>query len=216
MGCALVLFAACATDDAPAIATSGASTSPGETTEDGATDPSAGTTSGSPTTDAATTLASTTDSQTSTSESSPATGEPMPTGLPCDLMTIDPLADPAAVIDAGDGPGQIPTVIGDALIRNCGCHYTDNVVGYTDYASDVTPMSTYADFHAPFWGAFLNYLHGEPIYLAVEQRVSFAFPLPMPSIECSVEGESGTITAVDRALFVRWFAAGAPDGANFP
>ena len=140
----------------------------------------------------------------------------VPEGKPCDLMTIDPSADPAAVIDAGDGPGQIPTVIGDALLRNCGCHYTDNAPGYTDYDTNVVPMATHADFHELFHGIFPAGYHDQPVYRAVEQRVSFVAPLPMPSIECSVEGEPGTIKAVDRALFSEWLAAGAPDGANYP
>ena len=60
------------------------------------------------------------------------------------------------VIDMGDGAGQIPTVVGEALLRNCGCHYTDNVTPgeYIDYKSNKVPMATHADFHVPYAGTF--------------------------------------------------------------
>jgi hypothetical protein len=153
------------------------------------------------------------------SESSSGVG---PTDFPvfppkyCDLETVDPKADPQAVVDAGDEPGQIPTIIGDALLRNCGCHYSDNVVGYVDYMTNETPMATHADFHATFTGIFPMEFEGMPVYLAVEQRVVFMNPLPMPSIECDVEGEAGTISVADQNLFADWLAAGAPDGASYP
>jgi hypothetical protein len=140
----------------------------------------------------------------------------LPPGLPCDLASIDPSVDPAEAIDAGDGVGQIPTIIGEALLRNCGCHYTDNAPGYTDYATNVVRMSTHADFHVLYDGVFPANYADQPTYLGIEQRVTYTNPLPMPSAECGVAGEPGTITAVDRALFAEWFAAGAPDGASFP
>lgn len=212
----IAVLVACSVDDAvdPLVATTGGGTSRGSTTVDAPTDSDSDATTDSATT--ATSVAASTGSEGSASEAASGTDTDVDPGKPCDLMTIDPSADPATVIDAGDGVGQIPTVIGEVLIRNCGCHYTDNVVGYTDYATNDTPLSTYADFHATFNGVFPMEYVGMPVYLAVQQRVAFVNPLPMPSIECGVESEPGTIAAVDRALFADWLAAGAPDGASYP
>jgi hypothetical protein len=134
----------------------------------------------------------------------------------CDLESVDPMADPEMVIDMGDGEGQIPTIVGEVMLRNCGCHFSDNVVGYVDYMTNETPMDTHAAFHDTFVGIFPAEFKGMPVYLAVEQRVVFSNPLPMPSIECDVEGEMGTITEADREILALWLAAGAPDGANYP
>jgi hypothetical protein len=210
----LTVVVGCGGDPSPSADTTGTNAS-ADGTVTGAATGSDGT-SGSTTSDAPTTIATASDGSATGSGTTGDVGMELE-GKPCDLMALDPSADPAAVIDAGDGPEQIPTVIGDALLRNCGCHYTDNVgVDYTDYDDDVVPMATHADFHVLFAGVFPAHFHDQPVYAAVEQRVSFQSPAPMPPIECGVEGEPGTITAVDRALFVQWLAAGAPDGANFP
>ena len=136
----------------------------------------------------------------------------------CALAVIDPEADPAAVIDAGDGATQIPTGVGEALLRNCGCHYTDDVpIGlYVDYSSNAQPLATLADFHGAFTGTFPMGFEGMPAYLAVERRVVDHDPLPMPPYGCGVEGEPGMISAADLQLLGDWLAAGAPDGASFP
>jgi hypothetical protein len=141
---------------------------------------------------------------------------PPPPHKLCSLEVIDPTADLSAAIDMGDGRGQIPTVIGEALLRNCGCHYTNNVVGYVDYKSDdKVPLGRLADFHVDFVGTFPKGFRDMPVYKAVEARVIDKQPLPMPPIECSVDDEPGTITAVDVELFARWLSADAPDGATF-
>ena len=134
----------------------------------------------------------------------------------CGLTVIDPTTDPATVIDAGDQPGQIPAVIGEALIRNCGCHYTDNVRGYVDYTSNAAPMNTWGDFHSAFEGVFPAGFDEQLTWQACEVRVVFQQPLPMPPNDCRVDGEPGFITHDDFVLFAQWFEAGAPDGANFP
>lgn len=145
------------------------------------------------------------------------TGVMPPVPKSCALADIDPRADPAAVIDAGDGEGQIPTGVGEALLRNCGCHYTDDVPrGYVDYKSNDQPMATLADFHADFTGTFPVDFERMPAYVAVEERVVHSNPLPMPPFGCGVEGEPGKITAADFQLLADWLAAGAPDGASFP
>jgi hypothetical protein len=136
----------------------------------------------------------------------------------CSLEAIDPDADPAAVIDAGDGDTQIPTLVGEVLLRNCGCHYTDDVpLGlYVDYVSNKVPMATLADFHVLFMGTFPMGFEDQPVYAAVEQRVVEHDPLPMPPYGCGVEGEPGMISAADLELLADWLAAAAPDGASFP
>lgn len=161
------------------------------------------------------------------STDAPTSGDSMPgtdTGVmppppkSCALEVIDPAADPALVIDAGDGAGQIPTSVGQALLRNCGCHYTDDVpIGlYVDYVSNAQPMATLADFHGPFMGTFPMELQGMATYLAVQERVVWSNPLPMPPYGCGVEGEPGRISAADLQLLTDWLAAEAPDGASFP
>lgn len=120
-------------------------------------------------------------------------------------------------IDMGEGEGQIPTIIGEALLRNCGCHYTDAATdnGYIDYLSDTVVMRTHADFHVLFEGVFPMNFEDRPVYEAVEVRVVDQMPIPMPSIECGVEGEEGVITQEDRDLFADWLEADAPDGASY-
>lgn len=139
---------------------------------------------------------------------------PPPSPKYCGLEDIDVTTDPATAVDAGDEPGQLPLAIGDALLRNCGCHYTDNVEGLVDYMSDAVPIATHADFHAPFEGVFPQAFDGL-VYEAVELRVVFVDPLPMPPIECDVIGENGMITEADLALFADWLSAGAPDAPNY-
>ena len=139
---------------------------------------------------------------------------PPPVPRYCGLEDLDVTTDPATVVDAGEEPGQLPPEIGDALVRNCGCHYTDNVEGLVDYMSDAVPISTHADFHVPFTGVFPQAFDGL-VYEAVEQRVVFAEPLPMPPIECDVIGEDGMISEADLALFADWLGAGAPDAPNY-
>jgi hypothetical protein len=214
-----LLLAACADNQAPGDDT-GSDTTTGSSTPTTAastmgTETSASTgVATSPTATSATTAPTTTPDETTSDVLPPDFPPPVPKY--CDLESVDPEADPTMVIDAGDGPGQIPTIIGEALLRNCGCHYTDDVEGYVDYTTNVTPMDTHADFHATFAGIFPAEFKGMPVYLAVEQRVVLNNPLPMPSIECDVMGEFGTITEADRDLFADWLGAGAPDGATYP
>ena len=137
--------------------------------------------------------------------------------VPCSLQAIDPDTDPASVIDYGDGVGQIPTEIGEALAEHCGCHYTDDIAieGLTNYDSDAVPLSTWDDFHVPFVGVFPADFDGT-VWEATEVRVTFHQPLPMPPGECNIDGEGTIITDEDFVLFAQWFDAGAPDGASWP
>lgn len=137
---------------------------------------------------------------------------------PCGLADLDPSADLDAAIDEGDAAGQIPTIVGDVLLRNCGCHYTDMVPpGYVDYVSHHQDLSTWAHFHENFMGTFPANYEMMPTYLAVEQRVVFSNPLPMPSIHCTIDGiPQHRISDEDLATMTDWLAAGAPDGASWP
>jgi hypothetical protein len=173
---------------------------------------------GGTTTEAASTGGTATDESGPTDDTATDTGVMPPVPKSCALATIDPAADPAAVIDAGDGETQIPTRVGEALLRNCGCHYTDDVpIGlYVDYSSNAQPLSTLADFHGDFMGTFPMGFEDMPTYLAVELRVVDHDPLPMPPLGCGVEGEPGLLSAADLALLTKWLAAGAPSGASFP
>lgn len=189
------------------------------TVADGASTGSASTSEGGSTA-AAVTDSGSMDDATTQSDTMPMseTGVMPPVPKSCALEVMDPSADPAAVIDAGDAVGQIPTSVGDALLRNCGCHYTDDVpIGrYVDYISNNQPMSTLADFHGNFMGTFPVDFERMPTYEAVEERVVFSNPLPMPPFGCGVEGEPGRILEADLQLLTDWLAAGAPDGASFP
>lgn len=149
----------------------------------------------------------------STSDVTPVDLPPPPEPKSCALETVDPDADPTMVIDAGDGEGQIPTVVGDALLRNCGCHYNTNMLmvgsGYIDYDEEIMPLATHADWHVDFTGTFPTGYEMMPTYLAVEQRVVFSDPLPMPPFGCVM------ISDADLALLADWLGEGAPDGASY-
>ena len=138
--------------------------------------------------------------------------------ISCALEDLDPTAVAADVLDYGDGEGQIPTLIGEALLRNCGCHYTDNVIVVVDYTFDnAQQLSNLADFQNNFLGTLPFDFNDRPTYEAVEQRVIFEDPLPMPTFECASPGTEPpvTITEEDKALFQAWFDADASDGATF-
>ncbi|MBX7084111.1 MAG: hypothetical protein K1X88_33190 [Nannocystaceae bacterium] len=177
-------------------------------------------TSGAMTTTVGTTAGSTDggSSGMTTDDSSSETGIPPPPPKSCALATIDPAADPTMVIDIGTEVGQIPPSVGDVLLRNCGCHYTDNVTPgeYVDYKSNKVPMATQPDFHLPYAGTFPMGYADEPAYVGIEQRVVFHNPLPMPPHPCGVEGEVGTIPAADLQVLTDWLAAAAPDGTAWP
>ena len=111
--------------------------------------------------------------------------------------------------------GQIPTEIGEALARNCGCHYTDETEKLVDYDDEDMPIATWADWHVPFDGALPMNFDGT-VWEANMLRVTFLQPLPMPPNDCDIDGHGTTISEDDRVLFSRWFDAGAPDAASWP
>jgi hypothetical protein len=204
---------------------SAATTSVGTTSADSSTGTSGsegGSSGGSSSSGAATTSVESTtgvDGSSGSDDTTPtSTTGTMPQPKPCGLADLDPSADLDAAIDEGDGVGQIPTVVGDVLLRNCGCHYTDMVPpGYVDYVSHHQLLATWNDFQQNFSGTFPQGYTMMPAYLAVEQRVVFHNPLPMPSISCSIDGDpTHRISDEDLAVMTDWLAAAAPDGASWP
>ena len=215
----MLLAAACAASE-PIGSGLGSGTSTGADASTGATAEASTTT-----TSESTSGSGSSGTEASSAETMPAEGMPPPPPKSCALAVIDPAADPAVVIDAGDGVGQIPTVIGEVLLGNCGCHYnTNNLLGsgYIDYTSNKQPMATWADFHVDFGGTFPVGFSRMPAHAAIERRVVFFDPLPMPPYGCGVEGEEdpngvpSRISAADLALLTDWLAADAPDGASYP
>jgi hypothetical protein len=220
LGSAMILLLGCAEPE-PSVAEGSAGTA--SSTSSGSSSSAGSSTSGMPVGTETTAVADTSGSDESSSETTVAmttdTGMLPPPKL-CSLEAVHDGPNPTTMPDAGDGVGQIPTAIGELLLRNCGCHFTNDVVPglYVDYKSNDAPMNTLADFHALFNGTFPQGYEMMPMYLAVEQRVVHANPLPMPPFGCGVEdGEPGQrITTADLELMTDWLAAAAPDGASFP
>lgn len=202
------LVGACGGDDAPSNPDEGTSST-------GSSSTSSADVSTGPTEPASSTSASDTSSGDTMPPTTvdPTTGPPPPPKL-CSLEAVDPLADPS-VVEMGEAEGLLPTVIGEALLRNCGCHYSDNPDVAVDYLSNAVLLNTWGDFHVPFVGVFPMGFEDRMVWEATRVRVVDQMPVPMPSIECDVEGEDGVITEADKALFEAWFDAGAPDGASF-
>lgn len=203
----LFVLAGCGDDASPQTAGTPSSTSAG-TTEVGTSSSSSGFASTS-----SSGVGSESSSESTGDPPDPTTGPPPPPKL-CSLEAVDPSADPS-VVEMGDEAGLLPTVIGEALLRNCGCHYSDRPDVFVDYMSDVVQINTWADFHIPFAGIFPMGYEDRMVWEATQVRVVEQLPVPMPAIECDVEGEPGVITEADKALFEAWFDAGAPDGASF-
>lgn len=159
-------------------------------------DPDASDTDGGSTSDAGSTEATTTEE----------TGA----GLTlCSLQAIN--ADVESPVDAADEAGKIPAVVGAALERNCGCHYTSNAPPpYTPFSGG-TQLQTLANFTGGYAGANSLYA-GQPAWRAVQDRV--INQRNMPTAVCQTE-EGTNITAADFALFEAWFEQEAPDGASF-
>jgi hypothetical protein len=148
----------------------------------------------------------------SESGSSSGPGEP----VLCSLDTIDPSADVGAAVDAGDTATQIPTVVGDALVASCGCHYTDMLpMEYGAAYGGNQGLSTLADFQDT-WAGVLPMNTGQPAYEAIAQRINGT--LAMPPTVCAPEdpaADNPTMTQADYDLLMHWLGMGAPDGASY-
>ena len=129
----------------------------------------------------------------------------------CSIEVVGP--DVTSPVVSGDEAGVIPSSIGGALERNCGCHYTDQTSDptlYFPYAGG-TQLQTLQNFTDNYAGANSTY-QGAPAWQAVQDRV--IVQQNMPTAVCEVEG-GGTMTAEDFALFEAWFEQSVPDGASF-
>ncbi|MEM6291237.1 MAG: hypothetical protein AAGA54_08225 [Myxococcota bacterium] len=133
----------------------------------------------------------------------------VPTINECSLAVIDPLKENPIV--AGDEAGKIPLSVGEALERNCGCHYTSNATSPYIPFQGGTQLQVLANFTNPYNGANSLY-SGQPAYEAVRDRVVRIGDMPMALCETD---EGGRITAADLALLTAWLDQGAPDGATF-
>ncbi len=140
-------------------------------------------------------------------EGESSTGEAEP--VLCSLEAIDATA--TNPIDAGDEAGKIPSSIGSALERNCGCHYvTEAAPPYVPFGGG-TQLQTLANFTNTYAGANMQYM-GNPAWQAVEDRVVNQKNMPMAQCETD---EGIPMTESDLALFTAWFEQEAPDGATF-
>jgi hypothetical protein len=142
-------------------------------------------------------------------------GEPML----CSLEVIDPAADVGAAVDAGNTATQIPTVIGDVLVANCGCHYTDTVpMEYGAVYAGNQGLATLDDFQGDWMGILPGGFEGMPAYAAIAARIDFVAPMP-PPLYCDPDGEpameSMTMTQADYDLLTHWLGMEAPDGASY-
>jgi hypothetical protein len=157
---------------------------------------------------------STSMTMTDTSEESSSGGEEL---LSCSLESVDASVDPGMAVDAGDAADQVPMVVADALIRNCGCHYTDTIpMEYGAPYPGTQPMSTIADFQGEWLGG-IPANTGQMAYEAIAERI--AGTLVMPPNVCGPDGEPAaenpTMTQEDYDLLQDWLGMGAPDGATY-
>ena len=142
-------------------------------------------------------------------------GETEDTGSDLVLCSIDAVAPPGteSPVVSGDAAGMIPSAIGEALERNCGCHYTSTVSDSSLYFpfSGGTQLQTLANFTNPYAGGIATYM-GQPAWMAVQDRV--INQRNMPTAVCETE-DGGIISDADFALFEAWFQQEVPDGASF-
>ena len=131
--------------------------------------------------------------------------------LPCDFTAVAP--GQTSPVVAGDGEGMIPTIVGAALNRNCGCHYTTSPeMGVPGYVGDVQ-FATLEQFVADYNGPNPNY-EGMPVAGAVLDRVMMTDGLVMPPAYCMFP-DGTTILSDDRMLLIAWIEAGVPDAPTF-
>lgn len=127
----------------------------------------------------------------------------------CSLEAVAP--DATNPIVAGDAVGQIPTEVGAALARSCGCHFTSTTTDpYFPYSGGMQ-MATLQDFQGPYPGGNGAYA-GLPTWRAVEDRVVVQGSMP-PAVCETTDGAS--ISDADLALFTAWFEQEVPDGSGF-
>lgn len=129
----------------------------------------------------------------------------------CSLEVVAP--DATSPIVAGEEAGLLPSEVGAALARNCGCHFTSTTADpetYFPYSGGVR-METLQGFLDPYPGANSTYV-GQPTWRAVEDRLVVQGSMPPGVCETS---DGASISDADLALFTAWFEQEVPDGSGF-
>jgi len=131
----------------------------------------------------------------------------------CSLEAVQSGA--ASPVDAGDGAGQIPTAVGEALIRNCGCHYATEATPPNSplLGTAYQPMETLAHFVDGYVGInAATYGSGSGADSVLDRVVT---QKNMPALVTCDLGGGELITPDDFDLLRTWLEAGTPDGATF-
>ena len=128
----------------------------------------------------------------------------------CGLEDLKPGA-PNPIV-SGDGAMQIPSDIGDILVRSCGCHLADDLavdVMFADYP-DAAPMQleTWEQWQGTYPGSDI------PLTEIVRGRVAPDAAAQMPPPACNT-GDGESMLPEDRTTLLAWIDAGAPDGATW-
>ncbi|MEM6992834.1 MAG: hypothetical protein AAF721_20130 [Myxococcota bacterium] len=132
------------------------------------------------------------------------------TELGCSIFTLAPGV--TSPVMSGIIENTLPMDIGDALDRNCGCHYSTTLMNNQAPYTGPVGIATFAQFQEEYAGSNPAY-SGLATYEAVVDRITDEFS-PMPPLSCMVEG-GGAITDADRTLLVDWLTDGAPDAPTW-
>ncbi len=113
-----------------------------------------------------------------------------------------------AIIDAGPSEAQIPEVIGEILMGNCGCHLAEALVPNAEayqrsLAFDLTTLEG--------WRASVE---GRAAASVVHARVVEQETMP-PAYACD-DGTGEAMAPADRDMLADWIAQGLPGGAAWP
>ena len=165
-------------------------------------------------TDSATGMMTMSTTMTDTDVASSSGGEEL---LSCSLESVDSSVDVGMAVDAGGAAGQVPMVVAEALVNNCGCHYTDTIpMEYGAPYAGMQAMATIADFQGEWMGSIPTNT-GQMAHEAIAERIAGA--LVMPPVVCGPDGEpsdeNATMTQADYDLLQDWLGMGAPDGATY-
>jgi len=129
------------------------------------------------------------------------TTDPGPIGPGCSVQVVTQgaLMEP---LDKGEEAGKFPTIVGDALEDQCGCHTLQSNGQNIEFEFLKAPggslFTTLADMDRSFEGGTL----GESMSFQVIGNQA------MPPGSCSFPAD-------DEAVLSKWFNDGLPDGATF-
>lgn len=115
-------------------------------------------------------------------------------------VTEGVVADP---LDKGDEAGRIPLTVGVVLEERCGCHTLADRTLNTKFPALLAPAgSLLLDY-----GDLSNPLGGTTLGVVMETEIFTVMSMP--------PGSCPSIPTDDRALLLKWFDDGMPDGATF-